>query len=250
MQLLFSDRVATLAWNGYRHLELYFGVSGSGRVLHAQPAAAPGADRLDRQPCGGPGAVLRHDLPARGAGGPCKCTTIRHYVALCDAGKLPKDTGIPNLVSYEDWIGGQQTTYQWPRSTRTRPPACATRAAPRAIQGGPVQPPLHHPARLRGRAAGRDEPVGARFRAAGGAHVPRQRLGHSVLRRAHRLQAGVPRRQPGRQVGVRADRAGAGDLCRRRAHRVADAPGPHEAGRPALLHAQAHRDRRLPARRR
>src|SRR5881398_2407568 len=29
-----SDRVATLAWNGYRHLELYFGVSGSGRVLH------------------------------------------------------------------------------------------------------------------------------------------------------------------------------------------------------------------------
>jgi len=32
--LAFSDRVATLAWNGYRHLELYFGVSGSGRVLH------------------------------------------------------------------------------------------------------------------------------------------------------------------------------------------------------------------------
>ena len=30
----FSDRVATLAWNGYRHLELYYGVSGSGRVLH------------------------------------------------------------------------------------------------------------------------------------------------------------------------------------------------------------------------
>ncbi|MEO8545756.1 MAG: AMP-binding protein, partial [Burkholderiaceae bacterium] len=34
MKLAFSDRVATLAWNGYRHLELYFGVSGSGRVLH------------------------------------------------------------------------------------------------------------------------------------------------------------------------------------------------------------------------
>lgn len=34
MKLQFSDRVATLAWNGYRHLELYFGVSGSGRVLH------------------------------------------------------------------------------------------------------------------------------------------------------------------------------------------------------------------------
>ncbi len=29
-----GDRVATLAWNGYRHLELYFGVTGSGRVVH------------------------------------------------------------------------------------------------------------------------------------------------------------------------------------------------------------------------
>ena len=27
-------RVATLAWNGYRHFELYYGVSGSGRVVH------------------------------------------------------------------------------------------------------------------------------------------------------------------------------------------------------------------------
>lgn len=29
-----GDRVASLAWNGYRHMEMYFGVSGSGRVLH------------------------------------------------------------------------------------------------------------------------------------------------------------------------------------------------------------------------
>ena len=30
----FGDRVATMAWNGYRHMELYYGVSGSGAVLH------------------------------------------------------------------------------------------------------------------------------------------------------------------------------------------------------------------------
>ena len=29
-----GDRVATLAWNGYRHLELYFGISGMGAVCH------------------------------------------------------------------------------------------------------------------------------------------------------------------------------------------------------------------------
>ena len=28
-----GDRVATLAWNGYRHMELYYAVSGSGAVL-------------------------------------------------------------------------------------------------------------------------------------------------------------------------------------------------------------------------
>jgi len=29
-----GDRVGTMAWNGYRHLELFFGVSGMGAVLH------------------------------------------------------------------------------------------------------------------------------------------------------------------------------------------------------------------------
>ena len=29
-----GDRIGTLAWNGYRHLELYFGISGMGAVLH------------------------------------------------------------------------------------------------------------------------------------------------------------------------------------------------------------------------
>ncbi len=29
-----GERVGTLAWNSYRHLALYFGVSGAGAVLH------------------------------------------------------------------------------------------------------------------------------------------------------------------------------------------------------------------------
>ena len=35
MGILPGDRIATLAWNGYRHMELYYAVSGSGAVLHA-----------------------------------------------------------------------------------------------------------------------------------------------------------------------------------------------------------------------
>lgn len=115
MKLLFSDRVATLAWNGYRHLELYFGVSGSGRVLHTiNPRLHPEqiawiANHAEDQ-------VLCFDLtflPLVQAIH-AKCPTIRQYVALCDADRLPADSGIPNLVAYESWIGGQPVEYQWP----------------------------------------------------------------------------------------------------------------------------------------
>jgi 3-(methylthio)propionyl---CoA ligase len=115
LNLLFSDRVATLAWNGYRHLELYFGVSGSGRVLHTlNPRLHP--DQIAWIANHAEDQVLCFDmtfLPIVQAIH-AKCTTIRHWVALCDADKLPPDTGIPNLVSYESFIAGKPTTYEWP----------------------------------------------------------------------------------------------------------------------------------------
>ena len=43
-----------------------------------------------------------------------RCPTVKHWVALCDASALPKDTGIPQLVSYEAWMGTQPTHYAWP----------------------------------------------------------------------------------------------------------------------------------------
>jgi 3-(methylthio)propionyl---CoA ligase len=115
MNLLFSDRVATLAWNGYRHLELYFGVSGSGRVLHTiNPRLHP--DQISWIANHAEDQVLCFDmtfLPLVQAIH-ARCPTIRQYVALCDADKLPADSGIPNLVSYEAWMGGQPAAYEWP----------------------------------------------------------------------------------------------------------------------------------------
>ena len=114
-KLAFSDRVATLAWNGYRHLELYFGVSGSGRVLHTiNPRLHP--DQIAWIANNAEDKVLCFDmtfLPIIQAIH-SKCNSIRHWVAMCDADKLPADTGIPNLVSYEEWIGNQSSDYQWP----------------------------------------------------------------------------------------------------------------------------------------
>ena len=115
LHLAFGDRVATLAWNGYRHLELYFGVSGTGRVLHTlNPRLHP--EQLawiinhadDRAICFD---MTFLPLVQAVAG---KCPGVKHWVALCDADKLPAESGLPGLVSYEAWVGGQSDTYLWP----------------------------------------------------------------------------------------------------------------------------------------
>jgi len=115
MALAQSDRVATLAWNGYRHLELYFGVSGSGRVLHTiNPRLHP--DQIAWIANHAEDQVLCFDmsfLPIVQAVH-AKCSTVKHWIALCDSDKLPTDTGIPNLQSYESWIAQEPTTYTWP----------------------------------------------------------------------------------------------------------------------------------------
>ena len=116
MGLALSDRVGTLAWNGYRHLELYFGVSGSGRVLHTiNPRLHP--DQIAWIVNHAEDQVLCFDLtflPLIQAVH-AKCPTVRQWVALCDAEKLPADSGIDKLVSYEAWMGKQSSTYDWPQ---------------------------------------------------------------------------------------------------------------------------------------
>ncbi|MDH5855860.1 3-(methylthio)propionyl-CoA ligase [Lampropedia aestuarii] len=110
-----GDRVATLAWNGYRHMELYFGVSGSGRVLHTiNPRLHP--EQIAWIINHAEDVVLCFDtsfLPLIEAVH-AKCPGVKHWVVLCDADKLPADTSIPNLLSYEAWIGPHSTQYQWP----------------------------------------------------------------------------------------------------------------------------------------
>jgi 3-(methylthio)propionyl---CoA ligase len=116
LHLAFSDRVATLAWNGYRHLELYFGVSGSGRVLHTvNPRMHP--DQItwvinhaeDQMMCFDMSFLpLIQAIHSR-------CPTVKHWIALCDVDKLPADSGIPSLRSYEAWISTAATTYDWPQ---------------------------------------------------------------------------------------------------------------------------------------
>ena len=115
IDLAFGDRVGTLAWNGYRHFELYFGVSGSGRVLHTvNPRLSP--DQVvwilnhaeDRVLCFDMTflpivkAIWKH------------CPTVKHWIVMGDADALPADSGVQGLLSYEAWIGAESSQYAWP----------------------------------------------------------------------------------------------------------------------------------------
>lgn len=111
-----GERVATLAWNGYRHLELYYGVSGSGAVLHTiNPRLHPEqvayiVNHADDQ-------VLFFDLtflPAIEAMAR-QCKTVKAYVALCGREHMPPTSAIPGLLCYEELIDAASSDYAWPQ---------------------------------------------------------------------------------------------------------------------------------------
>ena len=118
LEVKFGDRVGTLAWNGYRHMELYFAVSGMGAVLHTiNPRLHPDqivyiGDHAEDQ-------VLFFDmtfLPLIQAVAR-RAKTIRHYVAMTDRAHMPAPevaATIPGLLCYEDLMGAQDDAYTWP----------------------------------------------------------------------------------------------------------------------------------------
>ncbi|MDM0044529.1 3-(methylthio)propionyl-CoA ligase [Variovorax dokdonensis] len=110
-----GDRVATLAWNGYRHMELYYAVSGSGAVLHTlNPRLHPDqvtwiADHAEDQ-------VLFFDLsflPLIEAVA-ARVKTIRAFVVMTDREHMPKASKVPGLLCYEDLIDAHSSQFQWP----------------------------------------------------------------------------------------------------------------------------------------
>jgi acyl-CoA synthetase (AMP-forming)/AMP-acid ligase II len=108
-------RVATLAWNGYRHLELYYAASGSGAVLHTlNPRLHP--DQLVWIANHAEDEVLFFDLtflPLVEAAAP-RLRTVRAFVALADRAHMPANSTVPGLLCYEDLLAAQADTFEWP----------------------------------------------------------------------------------------------------------------------------------------
>ncbi|HXZ92993.1 MAG TPA: 3-(methylthio)propionyl-CoA ligase [Burkholderiales bacterium] len=110
-----GERVATLAWNGYRHFEIYYAVAGSGAVIHTiNPRLFPeqimyiaghAEDRLvffDLT-----FLPLVEKLAAQ-------LKTVKGFVLMTDRAHMPKHSSIPNLLCYEELIGAQDDKFEWP----------------------------------------------------------------------------------------------------------------------------------------
>jgi fatty-acyl-CoA synthase len=108
-----GDRVATMAWNTWRHLEVWYGILGIGAVYHTvNPRLF--AEQLIWIMNHAEDRVMITDLTfvpllEKLAD---RLPTIERYIILTDAAHMPKTT-LKNAVAYEDWIGEVDGDFEW-----------------------------------------------------------------------------------------------------------------------------------------
>ncbi len=108
-----GDRVATLAWNTWRHLEAWYGILGVGAIYHTvNPRLFP--EQIVWIVNHAEDRVMMTDLTfvpllEKLAD---KLPSIERYVVLTDAAHMPK-TALKNAVAYEDYIGEVDGDFHW-----------------------------------------------------------------------------------------------------------------------------------------
>ena len=122
-----GDRVATLAWNGYRHLECYYGVSGIGAVLHTiNPRLFP--EQIVYIANHAEDRVLFTELTFVPLleGIADQLDSVEAIVIMTDRDHMP-ETSLPNVLCYEDILGPQDGALEWPSfDERTASSLCYT----------------------------------------------------------------------------------------------------------------------------
>jgi len=119
-----AERVGTLAWNGYRHFELYYAVAGSGAVVHTiNPRLFE--DQIVYIANHAEDRVLFFDLSflALVEKLASRLATVQHYVLMTERARMPRDSALPGLLCYEDLIEAGDERYAWP-SFDERSAAC------------------------------------------------------------------------------------------------------------------------------
>lgn len=111
----FGDRIGTLAWNDYRHLELYYAISGSGMVCHTiNPKLFP--DQI--------AYIIKHAedkllfvdvlvMPLLEALKP-HLSNVSGFIVMTDKAHMPQ-TSLSNVWCYEDLLEQQSEVFNWPQ---------------------------------------------------------------------------------------------------------------------------------------
>lgn len=119
-----GDRVATLAWNGYRHLEIYYAVPCMGSVLHTLNLRLSATD-LEYIVNHAEDLVICVDddlLPIlENLAG--KIPTVKHIVVMNNTGKTPSEALAKSakIHDYEELIAGESTEFSWPEIDENSP---------------------------------------------------------------------------------------------------------------------------------
>ncbi|MCZ6618768.1 MAG: 3-(methylthio)propionyl-CoA ligase [Gammaproteobacteria bacterium] len=115
-----DDRIATLAWNGYRHFELYYAISGIGAVCHTiNPRLA--RDQIVYIVNHARDQYIFVDLtfvPLLETVA-AQFTSVKGFVVLTDREHMP-DTRLANAICYEELIAGEPTVFDWPDLDETQ----------------------------------------------------------------------------------------------------------------------------------
>ena len=108
-----GDRVATIAWNTGRHLEVWYGIMGIGAICHTvNPRLFP--EQIAWIINHAQDRVVITDLTfvpllEKLAD---KLPSVERYVVLTDAAHMPQTT-LKNAVAYESWIGEADGDFAW-----------------------------------------------------------------------------------------------------------------------------------------
>lgn len=108
-----GDRVGTLAWNGYRHLEAWYGITGIGAVYHTlNPRLFPDQIAWIADHAGD--RIIMSDLTfvpllEKIA---AKLPQVERYIILTDQAHMPL-TSLKNAVAYEEWLGAVDDDFAW-----------------------------------------------------------------------------------------------------------------------------------------
>jgi fatty-acyl-CoA synthase len=110
-----GDRIATLAWNRMPHLELYYGVTAGGMVLHTvNPRLFAEQVRYIIDNGGAKIVCVDPDLLPAYEAVASDLPQVETVIVLCAQADMP-DSSLPGLIAYEEFLTGAQSLERWPR---------------------------------------------------------------------------------------------------------------------------------------